>query len=118
MRSNTKVLAWLYIVLGVIGVLAGILTLVILTGTGFVVGDRDAAAILTTIGIVVAVVVTVISAPNIIAGIGLLKFKPWARVLAIVLAFLNLFGFPLGTILAVYTFISLLNSEASQLFVS
>ena len=35
---------------------------------------------------------------------------------ALVLAVLNLFNFPLGTILAVYTGISLLNSDAERLF--
>ena len=38
-----------------------------------------------------------------LAGWGLLERRPWARMLAIVLAVLALFRFPLGTALGIYT---------------
>lgn len=40
---------------------------------------------------------------GIIAGWGLLERQPWARVLAIVLACLNLLSMPFGTALGIYT---------------
>jgi len=40
---------------------------------------------------------------GILAGWGLLERQGWARILAIVLAFLSLIHFPLGTALGVYT---------------
>jgi len=117
MTTNIKVLGWLYIVLGILGVLTGAAVLMILLGTGVIVGEREAMTVLTIVGVSVAAVVTLISAPGIVVGFGLIKFKPWARVLALVLGLLNLPGFPLGTVLGVYTFVSLLNSDAEAAFV-
>ncbi len=116
MATNVKVLGWLYIVLGILGVLTGLGILAILFGTGVLVNDREAAAILIIVGTVVAVIVTLVSAPGIVVGAGLINFKAWARVMALILGFLNLPGFPLGTVLGIYTFVSLLNSEAEAAF--
>ena len=116
METNIKVLGWLYIVLGILGVLVGVTVLAILWGAGLITGDRDAMGILLIVGVVVSGIVTVVSAPGIAVGIGLLKFKSWARVLALILGFLNLPGFPLGTVLGIYTFVSLLNPDAEAAF--
>ncbi|MGC9346813.1 MAG: hypothetical protein ACP5JG_01635 [Anaerolineae bacterium] len=118
MKTNIKVLGWLYIVLGVLGALTGLIVLAILLGAGALSGDRDAITVLTLVGFFVAGIMTLISAPGIIVGIGLLNFSPWSRVLALVLGALNLPGFPLGTALGIYTFVSLLNEDAEQLFQS
>ena len=40
---------------------------------------------------------------GVIAGWGLLDRQSWARILAIVLAFISLLNFPLGTALGIYT---------------
>ena len=50
----------------------------------------------------VAIVLAVVSIPAIIAGFGLMARKPWARVLTILLGIINLFGFPIGTMLGAY----------------
>ena len=57
-----------------------------------------------------------LSLPGIIAGIGLLKFRPWSRVLTIVLSALNLMNFPFGTILGIYGLWVMLSDEGSRLF--
>lgn len=51
---------------------------------------------------------------GVAAGIGLLKRSPWARSLALLLAFLSLLEIPFGTVLAIYT-IWVLNSSAADL---
>jgi uncharacterized membrane protein (DUF2068 family) len=53
--------------------------------------------------------------PSLIAGIGLLKQKRWARILAIVLAILALASFPVGTAAGVYTLWVLTHRETEQL---
>ena len=116
MRTNIKVLGWLYIVLGALGLLAAITVLTVLLGTGVISGEREAMTVLFIVGVVVFGFVTILSAPNIVVGIGLLNFKPWARVLGLILGFLNLPAFPLGTVLGIYTFVSLLNPDAEALF--
>jgi hypothetical protein len=50
---------------------------------------------------------------NIIAGIGLLRYREWARVLALVLAAFMLIGFPFGTAMGIYAFWVLLSNEGS-----
>jgi hypothetical protein len=116
METNLKVLGWLYIVLGILGGLVGALVLMILLGAGLLSYDRDAMFVLAIIGTIVAGFTLLLSAPGVVVGLGLLKFKSWARVLALVLGFLNLPGFPLGTVLGIYTFVSLLNPDAEAAF--
>jgi hypothetical protein len=48
----------------------------------------------------------------------LLKFKSWARVLASILAILNLLAFPIGTALGIYTLWVMLTKETEPLFQS
>ncbi len=50
----------------------------------------------------------------LVAGIGLLDRRPWARVAALVVAFLSLLNPPLGTALGIYTIWVLLPSQAEQ----
>ena len=116
MAANVRIVGWLYIVLGILGVLVGLGVLVILLGTGLLAAEREATTVLFIVGITVAAVMTLVSAPGIVVGAGLIRFRPWARVMALVLGFLNLPGFPLGTVLGIYTFVSLLNSDAEAAF--
>ena len=116
MKTNIKVLGWLHIALGILGVLLGSFIFLILMGTGLISGDDDAFIVLSIISAFIAALTVILSVPGIVAGIGLLNFRTWARVLALVLAFFNLFAFPHGTIFGVYTFVSLLNTDASTLF--
>ena len=57
------------------------------------------------------VVLIVLSIPGIIAGIGLLKRKEWARILTLILSALDLFNFPLGTALGIYSIWALVQPE-------
>ena len=61
-------------------------------------------------------VVLAVSAPSIIAGVGVLYFKPWARVLAIILSVIHLFSVPFGTELGIYGLWVLLQRETESLF--
>jgi hypothetical protein len=50
---------------------------------------------------------------NVITGIGLLRYREWARVLALVQAAFMLIGFPFGTAIGIYTFWVLLSNDGS-----
>ena len=54
------------------------------------------------------------AAIGIAAGWGLLERQPWARMLAIVVAFVNLLDMPFGTALGVYTLWVLLPAESEK----
>jgi zinc-ribbon domain len=61
-----------------------------------------------------AILLLVKSAVGFAAGWGLLQREPWARLLAVVLAFLALFNIPFGTALGVYTMWVLLPMQSEQ----
>jgi hypothetical protein len=109
MESHVRVLGVLRIVYGAIGVLIGVAGLLLLGGIGAIVGiaasEPDAmvaAPVLSFIGIAVFLFFSVLSVPSMIAGWGLLRYAPWARLLTIALSCLDLLNFPFGTALGVY----------------
>jgi len=123
MQQHVKILGILHIVFGAIGVLLGIGGLLFFGGIAGIVGlnetDPDklmAIPILGIIGGVVLVTLLLISLPGIIAGYGLINFRPWARILTIVLSALNLLNVPFGTMLGIYGLWVLLSTEGEALF--
>jgi len=116
MRTHIQIVAWLYIATGILGLLLALLVAGIITGGGWISGDDTAIRVTTIVSIFVGALVVLISIPGIVAGIGLLSFKSWARVLAIILSVLNLPGFPIGTMIGIYSLWALLDSESSLLF--
>ena len=56
------------------------------------------------------------SLPSLITGYGLLNFKPWARIVGIVLSAISLINIPIGTIIGAYGLWVLLSKETEQLF--
>lgn len=117
MEQHIKIVAILNIVLAGVGILAGILVFGVMAGAGAISGDPDAMLATGTCATVIAGIMLTLSIPSLIAGIGLLKRKNWARILAIVLAVLHLFNFPLGTAISAYTMWALLNERTRGYFV-
>lgn len=68
------------------------------------------SSILSTIGIVVLAK----AACGFLAGWGLTQREGWARILALVLAFISLFNIPFGTAIGVYTMWVLLPGQSQQ----
>jgi hypothetical protein len=116
MRTHIQIVAWLYIATGILGILLALLVAGIIAGGGWISGDDTAIHVTTIVSIFVGGLVVLVSVPGIVAGIGLLSFKSWARVLTIILSVLNLPGFPIGTLLGIYSLWALLDSESSLLF--
>jgi hypothetical protein len=120
--THLKVLAWLYIVFGILGSLLGLglMALLGIIGVAGAASDPDAwmaVPILGFTGVALGVFMLILSVPGIIAGAGLLKYRPWARILTIVLSALNLMNIPIGTILGVYGLWVMLSEDGSRLFV-
>ena len=67
-------------------------------------------ALFTTLGIIVLAK----AALGFLAGWGLMQRETWARVLALVLAFISLFNIPFGTAIGVYTLWVLLPGQSQQ----
>ena len=116
MQKHITILGALYIAFGILGVLFALIVFAGIVGGGLLSGDMGAIAITTGVGSVIGFFLLLISAPGIIGGLGLLKRRPWARVLVLILGCLNLLNIPFGTILGAYTIWALTNSEMQQAF--
>ena len=116
MEKHVTFVGALRIGLGALGILAAMTVFAVVVGGGVISGDREAIRITAIVGPVVAFFLVVLSVPGIIGGIGLLKCKPWARFLVLILAVLDLFNIPIGTALGIYTIWVLMRDETVQLF--
>jgi len=63
---------------------------------------------------VIGILVLAKAACGFIAGWGLIRREPWARVVALVLGFIALFNVPFGTAVGVYTLWALLPAQSQQ----
>ncbi len=118
MDSHVKILGWLYIIYSVLGLLGAICLVIFTLGPGLISQEPEAMVVLSTISVVCGGFLFLVSVPGIIAGIGLLKYKSWGRILGIILGIFNLPSFPIGTAIGIYALWALLNQETKALFES
>jgi hypothetical protein len=112
MNTNVKVVGWLWIANGALSILMLLIGLLVINWPGVVPNARD--SFLASFGALCFFLPGVIA--YILAGFGLLKYMSWARILAIILAILNLILFPIGTAVGIYTLVIMFNDEAEALF--
>ncbi len=126
MDTHIRIAGMIHLVLGLIGVLSGVLSL----GVFLLVGGLGAAAsipdrlsdavavvgVLGMIGLMVGAAIACLGLPELIAGYGLLKRRPWAPAVALLVSFFQLFAFPVGTAIAAYTGWVLLSEEGQSAY--
>lgn len=123
MSNHIKILGVLHIIFGGFGLLLGLLAFMVLGGIAGIVGTVGgggdswiAVPILGGIGVFVLILAVVLSLPGLVAGIGLLGHRPWARILTLILSAFQLFHIPFGTLLGVYGIWVLCSGDSEQLF--
>jgi len=116
MQTHVAIVGWLHIAGSALMLVFACFVLALLAGIGFASGDPEAVTVLTIVGSVTGVLLTVLGIPGIVAGYGVLRRRNWGRVLALVVSFLNLFNFPLGTAMGVYSGWVLLQDSSSEVF--
>jgi hypothetical protein len=116
MKKHIELLGILHIVYNVISFLIGAGFIFLLSGIGIISHNEIAMGVLSFIGSILGGFFIILSIPGLIAGIGLLKVRPWARILAIAMACIDALNIPFGTALAVYTFWVLLKDETIKEF--
>ncbi len=124
MESHVKVLGILYVGLGVLGGLAALILLISFGGfsglmvqaerSDFVSGPM--VQVIRFFGGGITAVMLLLAIPSVVVGLGLMKFRPWARSLSMVVATLHIVNIPFGTILALYSFWVLMSPETEPLF--
>jgi len=116
MEKHVTLVAVLNIGFGILGILIAIFVLIGIIVANIYVEDYDARKILHFAGTAVFFFLLITSIPEIIGGIGLLKRRPWARILILIVACLDLLWIPIGTIIGIYELWVLLQDETVQLF--
>ena len=119
MKIHVNIVAALRIFSGGVGILASVAILVIFVGFGLLggisTGDEE-AFILAIVGPIIGVAVLLLSLPELIGGLGLLKMRSWGRILVIIVSIIGLIQFPLGTAIGIYSIWVLFHKETIELF--
>ena len=116
MNKHVTILGILFISFGCLLCVGGIVVNLVVPMAGNISGNDVAMRITSIIGDTLGIFLVILSMPNIIGGIGLLKRKYWARILILVLCFLSLLSIPFGTALGIYGIWILLKSETVEIF--
>jgi len=116
MHKHVTLVAVLHIGFSILGLLLGIALYFLLVGIGVMQDDHDAAAVLYIVGTSLGIFFVVLSIPGFIGGIGLLSYRPWSRLLIMIVSAIDLINVPFGTIIGGYSLWVLVQDETQKLF--
>ena len=116
--THIQVLGWLHIGLSAVLVVVGIFALLLFGGIGIASQDEEALNVLGCFGLIGISFFMCLAVPGLFAGYGLLKRRPWGRVVAIIVAAFNLFNIPIGTAIGIYALWLLTDEQAEAFFAS
>jgi hypothetical protein len=123
MQTHVKVLGVLYLVLSALSLCGAIVLFAVMGGAAGIVGasasPEDAAIAIPVLGIagtMLSLFLAAFAVPGLLTGYGLLTYKPWARIVGIVLSAISLINIPFGTLLGAYGLWVLLSKGTEQLF--
>lgn len=116
MQKHVTVVGAVHIGYAAWGVLWAVIIFILLALIGPITGDETAKAILTTVACIIPGVLLAVAIPGIVGGIGVLRLRPWARYMVLVISVLALFSVPIGTAIGVYSIWVLIQDETAQLF--
>lgn len=115
-KLHVMVVGWLHVLESALYIGGAILIVTFFSGIGIMADDPQAFGILTVVGFCAGGFLLLFGIPIALAGWGLLTRKSWSRVLAMVLAILGLFLFPIGTIVGAYVLWVLTSQPAGSYF--
>ena len=123
MQTHVKVLGVVYLFFGGCMLVAALFLFLTMGGVAGIVGataePQDAAIAIPVLGFAgtaLAAFFMLFALPSLITGYGLLTYKPWARIVGIVLSAFSLIHIPIGTAVGAYGLWVLLNQETERLF--
>ncbi len=82
----------------------------------FVEDEPIAQDVLSFVGNSVALLLVFFSSLGIIGGAGLFSYKPWARILVMIVSAMNCLAVPIGTAKGIYSIWVLMQPETIELF--
>jgi hypothetical protein len=124
MNMHVTILGWLLVGSGILTAIGG--TIVFFAGLVFrnmpvpIPPDVPAGLppLLARLASLIGFGILALAAATVAAGVGLLQYRDWARIFAIITAALLIFHFPIGTAVAVYAFWVLFSEEGQRYYKS
>jgi hypothetical protein len=120
--THVKVIAGIFVLVGAMWAVitvVGPAILATLAGVASTSGDPDAvvgATVLGFAGVAVTVFAGTLAVAFLLTAWGLFKLKPWARIVAIIMAAVCLTQIPFGTAFGIYALIILFKKDTESLF--
>lgn len=117
MKQHVSFVGALHIGFGILGLLGSLAVYVTFNfAHGFVEHEPIAGQLLGFLGGTLSLLILFFACLGIIGGIGLFTFRPWARVLVLIVSAINCLNVPIGTAKGVYSIWVLMQPETIDLF--
>ncbi len=117
MKQHVSFVGALHLGFGIIGLLVALaIYLTFHFVFEFVEQEPIAQTILSFVGSTLSLIILFFSALGIIGGAGLFTYKPWARILVMIVSAINCLNVPIGTAKGVYSIWVLMQPETIELF--
>jgi hypothetical protein len=117
MKKHVTVVGALHIGLGTLGLIGAMVIFFALRFARGVVGnDEIPSVVLGFLSVSLPLLVGGLSALGVVGGIGVLAFKPWARILVMVISVIGCINIPIGTLAGVYSLWVMMQDETVKLF--
>jgi hypothetical protein len=117
MKKHVTVVGAIHVGFGILGLIAAMVVYFALTfARGFVGNEDIPSTVLSFLAISLPLLIGFMSTLGLVGGIGLLAYKPWARILVIVVAALGCLNIPIGTLKGVYSLWVLMQDDTVKLF--
>lgn len=117
MKQHVSLVGALHVGFGILGLLGALAVyLSFHFAFNFVEHEPMAQKLLSFLGNTFSLIILFFSVLGIIGGIGLFSYKPWARILTMVVSAINCLNIPLGTAKGIYSIWVLMQPETIELF--
>ena len=117
MKQHVSFVGALHVGFGILGLLGAVtIYLSFIFVFDFVEQEPIAQKVLSFVGNTLSLIILFFSSLGVIGGIGLFSYKPWARILVMIVSAINCLNVPVGTAKGVYSIWVLMQPETIDLF--
>lgn len=117
MKKHVTIVGAIQIGFGTLGLIAAFAVFFALQfAKGFVANEEIPNMILGFLSVSLPILIGLMSTLGLVGGIGVLSYKPWARLLVIIVSALGCLNIPIGTLKGVYVIWVLMQDDTIKLF--
>jgi hypothetical protein len=117
MKKHVTVVGAIHIGFGILGLIGALVVFFALNfAKGFVENEEIPTVVLGFLAISLPLLIGLMSTLGLVGGIALLAYKPWARILILIVAAMGCLNIPIGTLKGVYSIWVLMQDETIKLF--